>query len=47
MKKLTNIDIDQVNKTLSFTAQFEADIDDTQFMVFVDERDNMNNMYSD
>lgn len=47
MKKLTNIDIDQVNKTLSFTAQFETDIDDTQFMVFVDERDNMNNMYSD
>ena len=47
MKKLTNIDIDQTNKTLSFTAQFDTDINDTQLMVFVDECDNMNNMYSD
>lgn len=47
MKKLTNIGIDQINKTLSFTAQFDNDINDTDLIIFVDERSNMNNMYSD
>lgn len=47
MKKLTNISIDQVNKKLSFSIQLIAEIDENEFMVFVDECDNMNNMYSD
>lgn len=47
MKNLTNINIDTVNKQLSFTIQLVAEIDENSFMVFVDECSNMNDMYSD
>ena len=47
MKKLTNIHIDQINKKLSFSIQLIAEIDENEFMIFVDECDNMHNMYSD
>ena len=47
MKELTNINIDQVNSELQFTIQLTAAIDLNSFMVFIDECDNMNNMYSD
>lgn len=47
MKKLTNIHIDQNEGKLFFTIQLIATLDENAFMVFVDERDNANNMYSD
>lgn len=47
MKKLTNINIDQINSELQFTIQLTAAIDLNSFIVFVDECDNINNMYSD
>lgn len=47
MKKLTNVYIDQNNGKLHFTIQLVATIDENAFMVFVDERDNINSMYSD
>ena len=47
MKKLTNTYIDQTASELSFTIQLTASIDLNQFIIFVDECDNINNMYSD
>ena len=47
MNKLININIDRENNKLSFQIQLTAEIDDDLFMVFVDECDNINNIYSD
>lgn len=47
MKKLNNINIDRLNSQLSFQVTLAAEITESEFMVFVDECDNVNNIYGD
>ena len=47
MNKLTNVIIDQANSKISFSLSLDAPIDTAEFITFVDECDNVNNIYSD
>lgn len=47
MEKITNIELDQNNKTLSFTLKLTNRLDENRISILMDEYYNVNNLYSD